>query len=132
MGDSIGWPQLTAVVAAQDASLSRAGQRPTAVFAGYYGEAAALTVLGGSDHLPPVLSGQNAYWMWGPGRAQDRTVLVVDALGTLRPYFRSCRLLATYRAPYGVQNSWTPIQIGVCTGPSASWPALWPRLKYYG
>jgi hypothetical protein len=132
MLDTVGWPRLTQAVAAQDAALTRAGQAPTSVFAGYYGEAGALAVLGSSDHLPPVLSGQNAYWMWGPGRASDRTVLVVDALGQLKPYFASCRLLTTYYAPDHVQNDWTGLQIGVCTGPAASWPALWPHLKYYG
>ena len=132
VGDSIGWPQLTRAVAAQDAALVRAGQQPTSIFTGYYAEAGALDVLGTRDHLPPVRSGQNAYWMWGPGQASDRTVLVVDALPTLRPYFASCRLLTTYHAPYGVQNDWTPIQIGVCTGPVASWHTLWPQLKYYG
>ena len=132
LGDTIGWPQLTRAVAAQDAALARAGHPPTAIFTGYYGEAAALGVLGAGYHLPPVLSGHNAYWMWGPGRAADTTVLVVDALGRLRPYFASCRLLATYHAPYNVQNNWTPLQIGVCTGPDAGWPELWPRLKHYG
>ena len=76
--------------------------------------------------------GRNAYWMWGPGGASDSTVLVVDALGQLRPYFASCRLLTTYQAPYHVQNDWTGLQIGVCTGPVAGWPELWPRLKHYG
>ncbi len=132
LGDTIGWPQLTRAVAAQDAALTRAGHPPTAIFTGYYGEAAALGVLGAGYHLPPVLSGHNAYWMWGPGRAADTTVLVVDALGRLRPYFASCRLLTTYHAPYHVQNEWTPLQIGVCTGPDAGWPQLWPRLKHYG
>jgi len=56
---------------------------------------------------------------------------VVDALGWLRAYFAGCRLLTIYHAPYQVQNDWTPIQIGVCTGPSASWHELWPRLKHY-
>ena len=73
-----------------------AGQPPTSVFTGYYAEAGALDVLGSADRLPPVLSGHNAYWMWGPGRASDRTVLVVDALGQLRPYSASCGLLTTY------------------------------------
>ena len=132
LGDTIGWPQLTRAVAAQDAMLTRAGHPPTAIFAGYYGEAAALGVLGVGYHLPPVLSGHNAYWMWGPGRAADTTVLAVDALSQLRPYFASCRLLTTYHAPYHVQNDWTPLQIGVCTGPAAGWPELWPRLKHYG
>jgi len=31
-----------------------------------------------------------------------------------------------------VQNDWTGIQIGICTGPVASWHALWPHLKHYG
>jgi hypothetical protein len=132
VGDTIGWPQLTSAVVAQDAALVRAGQLPTSIFTGYYGEAGALDVLGSADHLPPVLSGHNAYWMWGPGQASDRTVLVVDALGQLRPYFASCRLLTTYYAPYHVQNDWTDLQIGVCTGPVASWRTLWPHLKHYG
>jgi Dolichyl-phosphate-mannose-protein mannosyltransferase len=132
LGDTVGWPQLTRVVAAQDASLVRSGLRPASVFAGYYGEAAALQVLGRADHLPSVVSGNNAYWMWGPGQASDRAVLVVDALGQLRPYFASCRLLTTYYAPDGVHNDWTGVQIGICTGPAASWRTLWPHLKNYG
>ncbi len=132
IGDSIGWPQLTRAVAAQDAALVRAGQPPTSIFTGYYAEAGALDVFGTGDHLPPVLSGHNAYWMWGPGQAADRTVLVVDALGQLKPYFAGCRLLTTFNPPYHVQNDWTDIQIGVCTGPVASWPTLWPHLKHYG
>jgi len=131
MTDTVGWPQLTRAVAAQDAALARAGQAPTSVFAGYYGEAAALQVLGSGDRLPPVLSGQNAYWMWGPGQASDRTVLVVDALSQLRPYFASCRRLTTFYAPDQVPNDWTGLQIGVCTGPAASWRTLWPHLKQY-
>jgi 4-amino-4-deoxy-L-arabinose transferase-like glycosyltransferase len=131
VGNTVGWPQLTRAVAAQDAALVRAGEPPTSVFTGYYAEAAALDVLGSGDRLPPVLSGHNAYWMWGPGPASDRTVLVVDALGQLRPYFASCRLLTTVNPPYHVQNDWTGIQIGVCTGPAASWRTLWPHLKRY-
>jgi hypothetical protein len=129
--DTVGWPQLTGAVADQAAALARAGEAPTSVFTGNYGEAGALDVLGTADHLPAVLSGQNNFWIWGPGQASDRTVLVVDALGWLRPYFARCRVLTTYYAPYHVQNEFTGLQIGVCTGPSAGWRALWPHLKHY-
>jgi hypothetical protein len=112
--------------------VARAVQPPTSIFTGYYAEAGALDVLGSAYHLPPVLSGHNAFWMWGPGQASDHTVLAVDALGQLRPYFASCRLLTTYHAPHHVHNDWTDLQIGVCTGPSASWRTLWPHLKHYG
>ena len=132
VGDTVGWPQLTHAVAAEAAALVRTGQPPTSIFTGYYAEAGALDVLGSADHLPPVLSGHNAFWMWGPGQASDHTVLAVDALGQLRPYFASCRLLTTYDAPDHVHNDWTGLHIGVCTGPSASWRTLWPHLKHYG
>jgi hypothetical protein len=131
LGDTIGWPQLARAVAAQDAALVRAGRPPTSIFTGSYAEAATLEVLAPDSHLPPVLSGHNAYWWWGPGTASDRTVLVVDALGQLRPYFASCRLLATHNPPYHVHNDWTGVTIGLCTGPEGSWRSLWPRLRHY-
>jgi 4-amino-4-deoxy-L-arabinose transferase-like glycosyltransferase len=59
-------------------------------------------------------------------------LVYLGLLGQLRPYFASCRLLTTYYAPYHVQNDWTDLQIGVCTGPVASWRTLWPHLKHYG
>jgi hypothetical protein len=130
-GDTVGWPQLTQTVSAQNAALRRAGQPPTSIFAGNYGEAGALDVLGTADHLPPVLSGHNTFWLWGPGRASDAVVLVVDALDALRPYFASCRVLTTYNPPYHVQNAYNGMQIGVCTGPKAGLPALWPHLTHY-
>ena len=129
--DTVGWPQLTRTVAAQDAALVRAGQPPTSIFTDNYGEAAALDVLGSGYHLPPVLSGHNAFWMWGPGRASDRTVLFVDSLSWLRPYFAHCRVLTTYDTPYHVHNDFTDLQIGVCTGPLARWRGIWPHLKHY-
>ncbi|HTT50237.1 MAG TPA: glycosyltransferase family 39 protein [Streptosporangiaceae bacterium] len=130
--DTFGWPQFTRAVAAQDAALTRAGQRPTSIFTQDYGEAGALDVLGSRDHLPPVLSGHNTFWLWGPGRAADRVVLVVDDMAQLRPYFAHCRALTTFYVPDHVPSYITGLVIGVCTGPVAGWPALWPHLKHYG
>ena len=67
----------------------------------------------------------------GPRQAADTTVLAVDALRQLRPYFASCRLLTTYHAPYHVQNDWTPADRGVHR-PGRQLAELWPRLKHYG
>ena len=78
IADGIGWPQLTADVAVQDAALARAGQRPTSIFTGAYAEAGALDVYGRPYHLPLVISGHNTFWRWGPGDASDTTVLYVE------------------------------------------------------
>jgi hypothetical protein len=129
--DDIGWPQLTADVAAQDEALTRAGSPPTSIYTMWYAEAGALDTFGGQDHLPPVISAHNSFWLWGPGDASDRTALVVDALDQVRPYFASCRVLTVYNPPDQVKNDWNDIAISVCTGPRASWQTLWPRLKHY-
>lgn len=129
--DTVGWPGLTRVVAAEVAALTAAGQTPTSIFTANYGEAAALDVLGDADVLPPVLSGHNHYWLWGPGNASNRTVLVVDALDELRPSFTDCHLITTYRVPDQVPSDFAEISIGVCTGPSADWRTLWPGLRHY-
>jgi hypothetical protein len=131
VADAVGWPQLTADVAAQDAALTRAGEPPTSIFTGYYAEAGALDLYGGQYHLPAVISGHNTYWLWGPGDASDTTVLYVDAAGQLKPYFANCRQLAVYNPPDQVKNDWNDLAIGVCTGPSASWKTLWPHMKHY-
>ena len=131
IADGIGWPQLTADVAAQDAALTRAGRPPTSIFTGAYAEAGALDLYGGPYHLPPVISGHNTFWLWGPGAASDQTVLYVDAAGQLTPYFANCHQLATYNPPDQVTNDWNDLAIGVCTDPAGSWKALWPRMKHY-
>ena len=131
VNDGIGWPQLTAEVAAQDATLTRAGQPPTSVFTGDYAEAGALRRTAGRTTCRRWSRRHNTFWLWGPGAAADTTVLVVDAAGQLRPYFASCRQLAVFNPPDQVKSDWNDIAIGVCTGPSAHWTTLWPHLKHY-
>jgi hypothetical protein len=100
------------------------------VFTANYGEASALVLYAGS-RLPPVLSGHNTYWLWGPGRAPDGAVIAVGAVPALRPYFRVCTTTAVVRPPHDVVNDENGVVIATCTGPTAPWPSLWGRLKHY-
>jgi 4-amino-4-deoxy-L-arabinose transferase-like glycosyltransferase len=131
VNDSVGWPQLTAAVAAQDAALTRGGEPPTSIYTGAYAEAGALDLYGAPYHLPPVVSAHNSFWTWGPGEANDTTVLVVDLPGPLAQHFASCRQLTVWNPPDQVQSDWNDIPISVCTGSAGSWHALWPYLKHY-
>jgi len=70
-------------------------ERQTAVLlAGNYGEAGALDHYGPTNGLPPVYSGHNSYWSWGPPTAERTVVgrvgdevdeLAADAHGDKRP-----------------------------------------------
>ena len=70
-----------------------------------YSEASPLVLLG--TGLPPVYSGHNAYWDWGPPPA-DRTVVV--HVGDWRPadwsqFFTGCRDVAHIDNGLGIQNA---------------------------
>lgn len=131
VADGVGWPQLTADVAAQSEALARAGTPPTSVFTGAYAEAGALDLYGHRYGLAPVISAHNSFWLWGPGQLSDHVVLYVDAGRSLAPYFAECHRLAIYNPPHQVVNDWNNLQIGVCTGPTSPWRTIWPHLRHY-
>jgi uncharacterized membrane protein len=128
--ETIGWPQLATQVEAVYRSLPATERHGAAVFTANYGEASALVVYGRG--LPPVLSGHNTYWLWGPGHAPDATVIAVGAAPELRPYFAACTDDAVFRPPHDVVNDENGVPIATCTGPIGPWPTFWARLKQYG
>lgn len=131
MTEQIGWPQLTAAVARVYRSLPAAERREASIFTSNYGEAGALDVYGPRYDLPPVLSGHNTYWLWGPGDAPDGVVVAVNSAWQLRSHFRSCRVAATFHSPDGVVNDENGAQIAVCTGPRGQWSSFWGDLRHY-
>jgi hypothetical protein len=131
LGETVGWPQLTAAVARVYRSLPAASKRSAAVFTANYGEASALLIYGPRFHLPPAISGHNNFWIWGPGHQSDRVVIAVGSAGQLRAYFGSCTTAATFHSPHKVNNDENGIVLSVCRRPRASWRVLWPRLRHY-
>ena len=83
-----------------------------------YGEAGALELLG--NGLPPVYSGHNGFWYWGPPPA-DRTVVVHVGDWTTAdwsPYFVGCRTVAHIDNGLGIENQEQGQAISVCTRPA--------------
>lgn len=129
--DMTGWPELTAVVARVYKSLPPGERSQAAVFAANAGEAAAIDVFGKRYGLPPALSGNNNYWLWGP-RGFSGNVLI-DVHGSLpddRLRFDSVRLAATFRNPYGMPYE-NDVPIYICRGIHRPLAALWPKLRNY-
>jgi hypothetical protein len=73
--DMMGWPQMAVQVAAVVRGLPAADQARACIVARNYGEAGALEELGRPLLLPPVISGHNSYYLWGPDGC-DGSVLV--------------------------------------------------------
>ena len=103
-----------------------------AVFFGQnYGEAAAIDFYGAADGLPPAISGQDQYYLWGP-RGHDGSV-IIRINGKPEHWRHLCTSLdiaATFGAPYVMpyENN-RPIM--VCRGFHGGLAKAWPGFQFY-
>lgn len=129
--DEQGWRELERRVAAVYRALPEDEKPRVTILASNYGEAAAIDVYGRADHLPPAVSGQNQYYLWGPGDGDDRVIIHVN--GDPERWRQLCRSLDvadTFGAPYAMpyEND-RPIMI--CRGFRADLSSTWERFKRY-
>ncbi len=127
--NQIGWPQFVATVEGVVAALPADERARAVILTNDYSEASPLVLLG--TGLPPVYSGHNSYWSWGPPPA-DRTVVI--HVGDWRPadwsqFFVGCQDVAHIDNGLGIQNSEQGEAVTVCTGLRAPWTAMWPALR---
>jgi hypothetical protein len=126
-----GWPEMAAKVAAVYNALP-AGERARAVFYGRdYGEAAALDIYGPALKGPPVVAGQNNYYLWGPRGFDGSVVIVLDGdVAPLMKNYRSVEVVGHIDNPFA--TSWeSHMPIFVLRHPRVPLQVLWPQLKYY-
>ncbi len=131
--DQLGWPTMAATVAGAYWSLPAPQRKITAVFADRYAYAGALDYYGPRYGLPPVISPNNSYYLWGTRGYSGQSVLAVGATDywLLLRWFGSVRQIAVYRNDY----RWMlegPLPIYLCTRPRVPLAVMWPALKYYG
>jgi len=131
LSDEFGWPQLASAVEAAYAALPQSDRSKAAIFASNYGEAAAIDFYGRG--LPPALSGNNQYYLWGPRGFDGSVALAVNV--DVAQWSRICdsaRIVATFgTSPYAMpyeQNR----PIVLCRGMRPPLPQLWPAFKHYG
>jgi 4-amino-4-deoxy-L-arabinose transferase-like glycosyltransferase len=127
--NEVGWPQFVAKVEHVVAALPPAERARAVILTNDYSEASPLILLGSG--LPPVYSGHNAYWEWGPPSAD---LIVVVHVGDWRPtnwrrFFVGCREVARIDNGLGIDNSEQGEAVSVCTGLHAPWLTMWPALR---
>ncbi len=131
--EEFGWNALARNVAAVYRGLPAPMRARTAVFADTYADAGALDFFGPRYGLPPAISAQNTYYLWGTRGYDGSTLIAVGAtqIDLVRTLYHNVRLVATSSDP----RTWIvegPTPIYLCTQPIAPLPVLWPRLRWYG
>ncbi|MEV6609662.1 glycosyltransferase family 39 protein [Kutzneria sp. NPDC051319] len=122
-----GWPEFVDQVKRAEATMPPG----TPILTSNYGEAGALTILGGLDN---VYSGHNSYADWGSPPGTSPTVLCVGEFkaAQLQLGWRVVRPIAEITLPDGAQNEETLNHATIfrCEQPRGTWAQLWPRLRH--
>jgi hypothetical protein len=129
--DELGWRDFEKQVAAAYNALPPEDRAKAAIVTIDYGEAAALDYYGAADGLPPVLSGQNQYYLWGAHGHDGSIMLHIN--GKAERWTRACvsaEVVGTFGAPYAMpyENN-RPIVL--CRGLKANLSNTWERFKHY-
>ncbi|MBI4944651.1 MAG: glycosyltransferase family 39 protein [Actinobacteria bacterium] len=133
-GETVGWPRLVATVSDAVAALPAADRARAVVLTENYGEAGALSrARRAGAALPPVHSGHNGYWRWGP---PDEGATPVVAVGftdaALAGLLAGCRTVARVDNGVGLENDEQGAPVRVCAGPVRPWAQVWPDAERLG
>jgi len=90
--DRFGWQEEVDQITAAVRQLSPEDRARAGIIADNYGEASALEFLG--HDLPPIVSGHNNYWLWGP-RGVGADVLIVISGDAPQHFQRLCQKVET-------------------------------------
>jgi hypothetical protein len=135
--DRFGWQQEVSIVQNAFQSLSPQDQQRVCIFASNYGEAGAIDLLGATQgagprlHLPPAMSGQNNYWLWGThGCDPDLVIAVIgDRPSAVSQKYRSVEIVGRMDDPWAMPFEHRNIYLLRGRLPSA--PFNWADEKYY-
>jgi hypothetical protein len=132
-GAQLGWEHLADEVAATLSTLPPAQREKTVILTRNYGESGALRLYGDERGLPPVFSGHNNEWLWGPPPIDEPgpVVLVGRMPHDVRDAFAACTETWRFETPHGVASEEEGAPVTLCRRRLAGWDELWPRLRSY-
>ena len=126
--DQFGWEEMTAAVARVYHGIPEQERAGTVIFAGNYGEAAAIDFFGSKYGLPKAVSGHQNYFFWGPRNYSRGSAIVLGVpADRLRGAFDHIEPAAELNHPYAIPFENRPVLL--CRGAKWNLQEVWPRLK---
>ncbi len=132
LADRFGWQEQVALIAQVYHGLPPDEQRVACIFTSNYGEAAALVQFGGSYHLPPPISGHNAFYIWGPQGCTGQVIITINVSPQdAAQAFNSVTLAARTSCPACVDfENHAPILILWQPKAKVPFAVLWAQAKH--
>ncbi len=129
--DQFGWQEIVAETAVAWKRIPAEDRKDCGIFAQDYGQAGAIDFLGRRYGLPPALSGDRTYFLWGPrGYSGNCLIVLGDRRERLEELFDHVDYVGTSADnPYALE---TEIAVFICRDPKFGTLAdLWPNLKHW-
>jgi len=127
--DQFGWKEIADETEAAWNQVPETARADCGIFAQDYGQAGAIDFFGRRHGLPPAMSGDRTYWLWGPrGYSGDCMIVLDDQQQVLERYWEHVEL-AGISSPnaYALEQQ---IPVFLCMGKKFdSWSNVWPHLK---
>jgi hypothetical protein len=131
LGDRFGWDTMTATVAQVYDGLPAQEQAQACILTENYGEASALIFLGKPDHLPPVISGHNNYYLWGPGNCTGAVLIIIGySPNDFQNSFKNITIAGNITCTYCMASE-NNLPVIVATGLNVSVSGAWSSLKHF-
>lgn len=129
--DQFGWNEIVEKANEAWQQLPAADRKDCPIFGQDYGQAGAIDFLGAKYGLPPALSGDRTYFLWGPrGYSGNCLIVLGDRRERLEELFEHVEYLGNSAPnPYALE---TEISVNICHGAKFGTLAdLWPKLKHW-
>ena len=130
--DRFGWEELAAMMSDVYHALPPEDQAKACIFTSNYGEAGALQFYSSKYDLPPVISGHNNYYFWGPGSCTGEVVIYLGRtnIDDLKQGFTDVQQVAVNKCQYCMPFE-NDLPIFLCRGIKAPIEQAWPTTKYF-
>ena len=129
--DQFGWKEIADEAEVAWSRIPADQRSDCAIFGQDYGQAGAIDFFGRAHGLPPTLSGDRTYWLWGPhGYSGNCMIVLGDRKERLQQLFNQVEFVGT-----SADNPWaleSEISVYICKGAKfGTLTQLWPQLKHW-
>jgi hypothetical protein len=129
--DQFGWKEISDATVKAWNELPQSDRADCGIFGQDYGQAGAIDFFGRREGLPPALSGDRTYFLWGPrGYSGDCMIVLDDRQEVLEKYWTDVK-----RVAISAPNPWAleaDIPVYICRHKKfASFAEFWPNVKHW-
>jgi len=130
--NTYGWTQMTEQVGAVYNAIPPDQRAHAAILTSADGQAGAIDIYGGPEHLPQAISPHLSFWYWKPVGLDPTTIVSVGyAPGDLSFLCGSINRAGTVTIPYSIDNLNQGAPILVCTDLREPLDQAWPTLRNF-